>query len=420
VASAAYRSGEKLHNNETGLTHDFTRKGGVVMSEILLPENAPDRYSIRETLWNEVQQVEKRSDAQLAREVEVALPKEIDREEQIECVRGFIKDNFVAKGMIADWSLHDKGDGNPHAHILLTMRGFDENKKWKQKQKTVFANAVDEQGRAIYDPDLPSYDPKRRKETADLRIPLLDENGKQKTRVRKGKGTEYLWCKLSIPSNDWNDKSNAEVWRESWAEHCNKYLDAEHKIDHRSYARQGAKKEPLIHEGVTARKMEAKGKSADRCQQNREIKMRNAIMEQLSELKEEITQMITEKTRSLYERFKRFDRTGRDAERTRGNDEYPGGTAGRNRGTAERKRQIERTAGRIDELKRTVSNAGRAAKISGSKIAADERRNLEIRRIRLAAGDLIRRLRKLRERRERYERTREHENYARRNRGRSR
>jgi hypothetical protein len=94
VASAAYRSGEKLHNNETGLTHDFTRKGGVVMSEILLPENAPDRYLIRETLWNEVQQVEKRSDAQLAREVEVALPKEIDREEQIECVRGFIKDNF--------------------------------------------------------------------------------------------------------------------------------------------------------------------------------------------------------------------------------------------------------------------------------------------------------------------------------------
>ena len=155
VASAAYRSGEKLYNDETGLIHDFTNKGGVIMNEIILPENAPDRYKDREILWNEVQKIEKRSDAQFAREVEVALPIEMTREQQIECVRAYIKENFVDKGMIADWALHDKNDGNPHAHIMLTVRGLDENEKWKVKQKTVFANAKDEHGRAIYNPDLP-------------------------------------------------------------------------------------------------------------------------------------------------------------------------------------------------------------------------------------------------------------------------
>ena len=195
VASAAYRAGEKLHNEETGLTHDFTHKGGVVMNEVILPDNAPRRYLDREVLWNEVQQIEKRSDAQFAREVEVALPNEMTRDQQIECVRNFIKENFVKEGMIADWALHDKGDGNPHAHIMLTLRGIDEHEQWLKKQKTVFANGRDEKGRAIFDPSKPSYDPKRKEETSQYRIPQLDKDGKQKVRVRKGKGTEYLWEK---------------------------------------------------------------------------------------------------------------------------------------------------------------------------------------------------------------------------------
>ena len=176
VASAAYRSGEKLYNDETGIIHDFTYKVGVIMNEIILPENAPERYHDREILWNEVQQVEKRSDAQFAREIEVALPIEMSREEQIECTRKYIKENFVDKGMIADWALHDKTDGNPHAHIMLTMRGIDEYEEWLKKQKTVFANARDEQGRAIYNPELPMYDLKDKENTFMYRIPVLDEN----------------------------------------------------------------------------------------------------------------------------------------------------------------------------------------------------------------------------------------------------
>lgn len=192
VASAAYRSGEKLYNDETGIIHDFTNKGGIIMSEIMLPENAPERYQAREILWNEVQKIEKRSDAQFAREIEVALPTEMNRKQQIECIRDYVQENFVDKGMIADWALHDKGDGNPHAHILLTMRGIDEHEEWLQKQKTVFANARDEDGRPIYNPKLPSYDAKNKEATAQYRIPAIDEKGNQKTRVRKGKGTEYL------------------------------------------------------------------------------------------------------------------------------------------------------------------------------------------------------------------------------------
>ena len=300
VASAAYRSGEKLLNDETGIVHDFTAKGGVVMSEILLPEHAPLKYQDRQTLWNEVQKTEKRSDAQLAREVEVAFPTEMSRDQQIECVRAYIQENFVSNGMIADWALHDKGDGNPHAHIMLTVRGFDEQKRWQQKTKSVFANVRDENGKAIYDPKLPSYDPKDREKTSQYRIPVLDENGIQKTRIRKGKGTEYLWEKINIPANDWNDRENAERWRASWAKHCNRYLDLKKQIDHRSYARQGLDKEPTIHEGITARNMEKEGRTSERCQTNREVRERNSIREQIRKLAADITSMIMEKARELY------------------------------------------------------------------------------------------------------------------------
>ena len=303
VSAAAYRAGEKLCSNETGIIHDYTHKGGVIMNEIILPDNAPDRLLDREVLWNEVQQVEKRIDAQFAREVEVALPCELTRGEQIECVRAFIKKNFVAKGMIADWALHDKGDGNPHAHIMLTVREVNEEEGWQLKQKSVFANGRDENGKAIYDPSRPSYDPKDKENTKQYRIPALDENGNQKTRVRKGKGTEYLWERIPIPANDWNEHSKSEEWRKSWAEHCNRYLPPELHIDHRSYERQGLEIEPTIHEGVTARKMEQNGKTSDRCKINRDIKERNLIRQKIKEEFNEISKFIVTKARVIYERI---------------------------------------------------------------------------------------------------------------------
>ncbi len=122
VAAAAYRAGEKLSNDFDGETHDYTHKGGVVHTEILLPDNAPAAFSDRAVLWNAVEKIEKAKNAQLAREIEIALPRELTREQGISLVREYVKEQFVNAGMCADFAIHDTGGGNPHAHIMLTMR----------------------------------------------------------------------------------------------------------------------------------------------------------------------------------------------------------------------------------------------------------------------------------------------------------
>lgn len=288
VAAAAYRAAEKLEDKETGLTHDYTKKKGVVHREIMLPEYAPEEYKNREVLWNEVQKAEKRSDAQLSREIEVALPRELSFQNQITVVQVYIRMNFVEKGMCADWVLHDKGDGNPHAHIMLTTRPIKKNGQWGQKQKSVYK--LDEQGNKI-----PVIDPK---------------TGKQKVRIRKGKGEEKLWERTTIPANDWNNPGKAEEWRKAWADCLNAVLPAEKQVDHRSYVKQGIDQEPTIHEGYAARKMEKQGRTADRCQMNREIRSRNALLRRLQmKLKEIATELaeIVKKGEAFYEqRVKRL------------------------------------------------------------------------------------------------------------------
>ncbi len=299
ISASAYLSGEKLHDNETGRTHDYTKKGEVIYKEVLLPLNAPEDFSNRETLWNEVQKKENRKTSQLARQIEVALPKELNREQQIECVQSFIKENFVSQGMIADWALHDKGDGNPHAHIMLTLRAFDENKNWAPKKINLYCNDRDENGKPIFNENLPHYDPKNKEATSQYRIPKLDENGKQKVRVRKGKGEEKLWEIITVPYNDWNE-NNAEKWRRSWANCCNKYLDIENQIDYRSYKRQGKDTIPTIHEGYAARDMEKKGVQSERCEYNREVKRQNSIISQIKETSATIISLLIEKTKDRY------------------------------------------------------------------------------------------------------------------------
>ena len=332
IACAAYRSGEKLYSEETDRTFDYRNKGGVVFSEIVLCDHAPERFLDRQTLWNEVQRIESKADSRLAREIDVALPVECSREVQIKIARNFAQ--FLAsQGMIVDWALHDKGDGNPHAHIMLSVRAIDENEKWQMKHRSVFANARDDKGRPIYDPSKPSYDPKDREHTSKFRIPVLDDNGNQKTRVRKGKGTEYLWERINIPANDWNDHSKAEEWRRSWAEHCNRYLTPDKQIDHRSYERQGLDIEPTIHEGVTARQIEQRGDVSDRCEINRSIKERNTLRQKLKQTFAELTAFIIEKAREIYARYTDIERHFGNAEKAGRNDTDVGETAGRDRQT---------------------------------------------------------------------------------------
>ena len=146
IAAAAYRAGEKLTDHETGFVSDYTKKCGVVYSEIALCENAPVEYADRQTLWSAVHQIEKAKDARLWREIEVALPKEFSRSDQIETVRDFVK-RLTDQGMCADWSLHDKGDGNPHAHIMLMTRSIKPDGTWAPKSRKVYD--LDENGEKI-------------------------------------------------------------------------------------------------------------------------------------------------------------------------------------------------------------------------------------------------------------------------------
>ena len=124
VAAAAYRSGTKITNERDGEIHDYTQKGGVIHAEILLPDNAPTEYADRAVLWNAVEKIENAKNSQLARDIEISLPIELTREQNLSLAREYVKKHFVAEGMCADICVHDKNDGNPHAHIMLTMRHF--------------------------------------------------------------------------------------------------------------------------------------------------------------------------------------------------------------------------------------------------------------------------------------------------------
>ena len=289
IAAAAYRSGEKLTDTETGLISDYTRKGGVVFSEIALCENAPAEYSDRATLWNAVHQIEKNSNAQLWREFEVALPQELSREKQIQTVRDFVK-GLNAQGMCVDWSLHDKGDGNPHAHIMTTMRSITEDGKWAPKSRLVYD--LDEQGKRIFQ--------------------KVNKQGRKQYKSHK---EDY---------NNWNAADRVEEWRTAWAECCNARLADRDHIDHRSYARQGKKKVPTMHEGYVARKIAKRGQKStiisynakddsqatEQAQQvvEAELKQLESELEKLkSEQKGQKEYERNERIRKLRERARRID-----------------------------------------------------------------------------------------------------------------
>ena len=239
VGSAAYRSGEKIIDEKTGIPHDYTKKKGVLHTEIITPDNVPDWAKNRHQLWNAVEAVEKRKDSQLAREIMVALPNELTKAQRLELVRNYISEQFTTKGMIADLAIHApnrKGDNrNYHAHILLTMR-------------KITAEGFGNKERA------------------------------------------------------WNAKANIYQWREQWQHHTNRILreaGLDCQIDGRSHAKKGLDKEPLLHLGVHATALERKGIQTEIGNENRAIKSRNKLREklryQLYEVNKEINTLLPEK-----------------------------------------------------------------------------------------------------------------------------
>lgn len=248
IAAAAYRSGSKLYETETGLSPDYTRKGGVVFSEISLCENAPREYQDRATLWNAVQKIESAKNSRLWREIEVALPIEFSREQQIDVARKYVA-QLTAQGMCADWSIHDKElhNPNPHIHIMLTTRSILENGEWAPKSKKVYE---------------------------------LDANGEKIFQKKDKSGRKQYKCHKE-DFNNWNEKERVEEWRAAWADVCNELLPDDKKIDHRSYERQGIDKIPTIHEGYAAREMERRGEVSERAEYNRAVRAMNAYNEQI-------------------------------------------------------------------------------------------------------------------------------------------
>ena len=259
VAAAAYRSGEKLTNEWDGMTHDYTRKGGVVHTEIMLPPHAPPSFSDRSTLWNSVELYEKAGNAQLAREIDAALPIELSREEQIRLVREYCSSQFVSRGMCVDFAIHDTDSGNPHCHIMLTMRPLDGRGAWAAKSKK-------------------EYD--------------LDENGE---RIRLPSG-RYKTHKVDLTG--WNDKDNTLLWRKAWADFTNDFLErngSPERIDHRSNAERGIDEIPTVHMGVAACQMEKKGIATEKGELNRNIQKANRLIReiraQIGKLKEWIADL---------------------------------------------------------------------------------------------------------------------------------
>lgn len=224
VACASYRSDEKLYSERDGLYKSFRKHSIKPESFILKPEHAPKWALDRERLWNEVEKIEKHPNSQLAREVLLSLPKELSELEQTRLVKNYVQNEFVNHGMVADVSIHRNDKNNPHAHVLLTMRPFNENGEWDSKSKRV--QQLDSNGN-----------------------PLFNEKGQRVTK--------------SVKTTDWDNRETLLRWRENWAKELNKVMKENGlnlSFSEKNFKEQGFEKLPLMRLTRQAYYLEKKAK----------------------------------------------------------------------------------------------------------------------------------------------------------------
>ena len=291
VAAAAYMSCSEITNEYDGVNHDFTRKHGLVWEHIFLPKNAPREWQDRSELWNAVERAEKTKDSRLARELVVALPVELRKEQWINLLTDYIQSNFVAEGMSTDVAIHDTDGHNPHAHIMLTVRPLDEKGKWQYKtekeylckrngEEKGFTAAEFLQAKAQgWEKQYQYYVGKKK-----MYMPPSEAERQGYERANKYPKSTKFGRQNPITAR-WNSDEQLVAWRENWAQSTNKYLDEANRsdahIDHRSHAARGIDEQPTIHEGYVAQAMERRGLIADRCEINRQIKADNALLREL-------------------------------------------------------------------------------------------------------------------------------------------
>ena len=264
IAMAAYRSGEKLYSELYEKTSLYNHRLVKPETFILKPDYVPNEFLDRQTLWNKMELAEKSPNAQLCRELNVALPIELANVDQKLLLEDFVKDNFVTEGMIADVAIHREDENNPHAHIMLTMREVDSKGNVQNKRK---------------------------------RIPKLDENGNQ---IFNEKGQRMT---VSIKKNNWNRKSFVSEIRKDWADKVNQFLNdrqIDQQITEKSHAEIGKKELPTIHEGFYTRKLEEKGIVSELRKKNLEIRSYNDALDELENL---------ERKRDVLEEDKNFQVT---------------------------------------------------------------------------------------------------------------
>ena len=311
VAASAYMSCSKILNDYDGVLHDFTRKHGLVWEHIFLPENAPQEWQDRSELWNAVERAEKTKDSRLARELVVALPVELNKEQWINLLAEYIQNNFVAEGMCADVAIHDADGLNPLAHIMLTVRPLDNKGKWQYKtekeylckrngEEKGFTAAEFLQAKAQgWEKQYQYYVGKKK-----VYMPPSEAERHGYERVNKYPKSTKFGRQNPITAR-WNSDEQLVVWRENWVQTTNKYLDeinrSDAHIDHRCHAARGIGEQPTIHEGYVAQAMERRGLIADRCEINRQIKADNALLRELKAAFAKISQAVKNTVPTLAE-----------------------------------------------------------------------------------------------------------------------
>ena len=221
IASAAYRSGEKLFDDKEGRNYFYPRS---VMPEsfVLAPKNAPEWASDRQKLWNEVEKKDRKANSRYAKEFNVALPVELTNEEQKALITKFVQETFVDKGMVADVAIHRDHEENPHAHVMLTNRPFNPDGSWGLKSKTQY---------------------------------ILDKNGKQLLTKNGNPKQRKIWLV------DWDKKEKITEWRHNWAVSVNQVLEQKNipdRISEKSFIEQGIDDTPMQHEGINSKRYERK------------------------------------------------------------------------------------------------------------------------------------------------------------------
>ena len=303
VAAAAYMGCDVITNEYDGITHDYTRKGGLVWEHIFLPAQAPPEWSDRGTLWNAVERAEKTKDSRLAREMIVALPLEIPAEEWKSILTEFITEQFVSDGICADVAIHDTDGHNPHAHILLTVRPLDQDGTWQYKTQKEYlcVRNGEERGftaQEFFQAQRDGWEKQYpyKKDGKKVFLPPSRATGLERL-SKQPKSTTY--GRQNPITARWNSKEQLEAWRSEWANTVNRHLEKSQqmeRIDHRSFADQGIDLKPTIHEGVTARVLESRGIVSDRCELNRQIRADNALIRKLKEFlataKEAVTDLV--------------------------------------------------------------------------------------------------------------------------------